>query len=213
MMPAVTVEFRPKGLPNGEDPVADLHAVGIAELGDGQVVVRFNFDHGEIGFLVEADDAAVVLRRIAIEGDLNFGGLVNHVIVGEDETFFVHDHAGAEAAFGVGAIIGRIKETVEEILEGIAEIFRLFAFALGLFNYLRGGDVYDRGAKPFRDSGKGSRERDRIGDDQQRGAASRSLSARGLRVTRNQGADQDADAEREGHEEGGKNLAAAHPAD
>ena len=132
-----------------------MDAVGIAEFGDGQIVVGLNFDDGEIGFLVEADDAAIVFRGVAIESDLDFGSLVNYVIVRENESFFVHDHAGAEAAFGVGTIIGRIEETIEEVLEGIAEIFRFFAFAFGLFDYLGGGDVDDCGAEFFRDGGKG----------------------------------------------------------
>ena len=112
-----------EGAAEGEDPVAHLHAVGIAELGDGKIVVGVDFDDREVGVLVDADDAGAVFGGIAVERDLNFGGLVNHVIVGEDETFFVHDHAGAKAAFGVGAVVGRVEEAIEEILEGVAEFF------------------------------------------------------------------------------------------
>src|SRR3984885_13184734 len=115
--------FQAEGAGDGEDPVADLHAVGIAEFGDGQVTVGVNFYDGEIGVFIEADYAGAVFGGIAIHRDLNFGGLINYVIVGEDETFFVDDHAGAEAAFGVGTIVGGVEETVEEILEGIAEFF------------------------------------------------------------------------------------------
>jgi hypothetical protein len=56
---------------------------------------------------------------IVVQLHLNFRGLVDHVIVGEDETFFIDDHAGAEAALGLFALIGRIEEAIEEILEGI----------------------------------------------------------------------------------------------
>ena len=63
-----------EGAAESEDPIADLHAVGIAELGDGKIVVGVDLDDGEVGFLVRADHAGVVMRGIAVEGDLNFGG-------------------------------------------------------------------------------------------------------------------------------------------
>ena len=36
---------------------------------------------------------AVYLSGVAIERDLNLGGLVDDVIVGEDETFFIDDYS------------------------------------------------------------------------------------------------------------------------
>ncbi len=106
-----------EGAAKGQDPIADLYTVGIAELSSGEFVVGVNFDDGEIGVFVDADYVGVVMSGIAIDGDLNFCGLVNDVIVGEDETFFVNDYSGAEAAFSVLAAVGRIEEAVEEILE------------------------------------------------------------------------------------------------
>ena len=50
---------------------------------------------------------------------MNFGGLVDHVVIREDEALFVHDYAGTEATLGVRAIVGRIEEAIEEVLEGI----------------------------------------------------------------------------------------------
>ena len=46
-----------EGAAESEDPVADLHAIGISELGDGQIVVGVNLDYGEVGIFVRADDA------------------------------------------------------------------------------------------------------------------------------------------------------------
>ncbi len=106
-----------KGAAEGQNPIADLYAIGITELGSGEFVVRFNFDYGEIGVFVDADYVRVVMSGIAVNGDLNFCGLVNDVIVGEDEALLVNDDSGAEAAFSVLAAIGRIEEAVEEILE------------------------------------------------------------------------------------------------
>ena len=42
---------------------------------------------------------------VAIEGDLNLGGLVDDVIVAKDETFLVDDYARAQAAFGVRTFV------------------------------------------------------------------------------------------------------------
>src|SRR5277367_1400812 len=112
-----------EGAADGQNPIANLYAVGIAEFRDREFAVGFNFDYGEVGVLVKANHPGVVFGGIAIERHLNFGGLINYVIVGKDETFFVHDYAGAQAALGVRAIVGRVKETVEEILEGVAEFF------------------------------------------------------------------------------------------
>ena len=202
-----------EGTTDGEDPVANLNAVGIAKLGDGKIVVGFNFNDGQVGVFIEADDTGAVFGGIAVESDLNFGGLVNDVIVGEDKSFFIHDYAGAETAFCVGAIIRLVKETVEEILKGIAEFFGGLIPALGLFDYLGGGDVDDGGAKFFRDGGKGVRHRDGIGHGEECGAGGGALVVSGLRVAGDQRADHDADGERADDEESGENFAAAHPAE
>src|SRR5271156_2850361 len=135
-------------------------------------MVGFNFYHGEVGVFVEADYARVVFGGVAVESYLDFGGLVNYVIVGEDETFFVHDYAGAQAAFGVGAVVGLVEEAIEEILERVAEFFGCFA-ALGFFDYLGGGD-----------GGEGVREHDGVGHGKERGAGG-GLVVSGLRVAGN----------------------------
>jgi len=200
-----------EGAADGEDPVADLHAVGIAELGDRQFAIRVDFYYSEVGVFIEPDDASAVLGGIAIERHLNFGGLVDYVIVGEDETLFVDDYAGAEAAFGVGAVIGRVEETVEEVLEGIAEFFgRLATF--GLFDYLRSGDVDDGGAEFLGYGGEGVGKRNGIGHGEKRGPGG-GLVVGGLHVSGDYCADDDADAEGENDEQRGEDFAAAHPAE
>ena len=134
------------------------------------------------------------------------------MIVGKDETFFVHDYARAEAAFGVGAIVRLIEEAIEEILEGIAEFFRGLVAAFGLFDNLRGGDVDDGRAKFFGDGREGVREGDGIGNGEERGAGG-GLVVGGLRVAGDYSADHDADGESADDEERGENFAAAHPAE
>ena len=56
-------------------------------------MVRVNLDDGEVRVLVGADEMRVVFLGIAVHGHLNFGGLVDYVIVGEDESLAVNDHA------------------------------------------------------------------------------------------------------------------------
>jgi len=199
-----------EGAAEGEHPVADLYAVRISELGDGKIAVGVDLDHREIGVLVKADYVAIVFGGIAVEDDLNFGGLVDDVIVGEDETLFVDDHAGAEAAFGVGAFIGRLEKTIEEIFEGIAEAAFRFLAAFRLFHDLSGGNINDRGADLFRNGGKGIRKDHGIGQRKERGAGG-ALVVSGLGVAGDHGADHDAEAQGKDNEQGGENFAAAHP--
>ena len=45
-----------EGTADGEDPVADLRAVGVAELDGGQGLGRVDLDDGDIGVGVDADD-------------------------------------------------------------------------------------------------------------------------------------------------------------
>ena len=56
-----------EGAADGQDPVADLHAVGISEFGYGEFVVGFNFYYGQVGVFVEADYAGVVFGGVAVK--------------------------------------------------------------------------------------------------------------------------------------------------
>ena len=73
--------------------------------GDREFMVRVNLNYRDICVFVDANYMGAVMRRIAVNGDLNFGGLVDHMVVGEDETFFVNDDSGAKASLGVLAAI------------------------------------------------------------------------------------------------------------
>ena len=79
---------------------------------------------------------------------MNPAGLIHNVIVGEDVTGLVENHAGTEAALGFGLLLAAharlaIKEMKEEIFAGIVRI-TLGVVALGLaINHLGGGDIDD----------------------------------------------------------------------
>jgi hypothetical protein len=53
----------------------------------------FNLDDGKVSLFIRADDFRRVRRLFAIQGNLDLGSLVHDVIIGEDVSLFVHDHA------------------------------------------------------------------------------------------------------------------------
>src|SRR6266446_4580592 len=105
---------------NRQNPVAHLHAVRVAKLGGRQILVGFNLDHRKVGVFIHANDLGGVFRlRIAAQLHLDLGGLLDHVIVGENVAALVHDDPGTEAALGLRRpILAAVKEAVEEILHG-----------------------------------------------------------------------------------------------
>src|SRR6267154_1492212 len=153
---------------NGQHPIADLHAIGVAELRNGQLFIRFNFDHGEVGILIHAHNFSGVLLRAAAQLHLNLGGLLDHVIVGEDVAALVNDHAGAKAALGLRwTILAAVKETVEEVLHRVVLIKLLLRRSGALLGalalqHLRGGDIDDCRLYATHDAGKRSRGRNWI---------------------------------------------------
>ena len=121
-----------EGTADGQHPVADVHAVGVAQLGSGQRLLGVDLDHREIGFRIGADHRRSVGHGLGIahQVDANLVSLVDHVIVGEDVALGIDDHARAQRAL---AHIGRAaelaaalttaarlsaEEAVKEILEG-----------------------------------------------------------------------------------------------
>ena len=127
MMPAVTVALSPNGLPMAENPVADVHAVGISKLGYRQFLAGFDLDYSQVGVFIHADDFRGVLGRIAIQLNLNFRRLLDDVVVGQHIAALIDDHARAQAAFGLRrCILPAVKEPVEEVLH------RVIAFTLTL---------------------------------------------------------------------------------
>ena len=78
---------------DGQNPVAYLHTIRIAQLCSWQFFVGVDFNHGEIGVFIRAHQLGGVPRGLAVQLHLNLGGLLDDVIVGEDVAALVHDHA------------------------------------------------------------------------------------------------------------------------
>ena len=107
--------------------------------------------------------------------------------------FLIDDHAGAQAALGLRALVGGIEEAIEKILEGIlatpAGTLRLLLLAV---DNLGGGNIDDCRLVATDDGGKRVRHRHGIGQLEGRGPAGGGRVG-GVHVAGNHGADQNAD--------------------
>src|SRR5271154_2813775 len=164
------------------------------------MLLSVNPDDGEVGILIRSDDLGVVDGGVAGELDLDLGGVLDDVIVGEDQALFVNDNAGAEAALSHGALIGKLEEAVEEVAGVIA--LPLAALAIGMLalvrvtiDYLGGGDIHHCAGILLDDSGKTAGKLDGARNGQ-RGCA---LSAHGGHATAPDASDNHPDTE-SGHD-------------
>src|SRR5260221_7273017 len=67
-----------EGTADGQHPIADLHAVGVAELGRRQVLVGFNLDDRQVGIFINADNFRGLLRLVvAVQLHLDLGGMLD----------------------------------------------------------------------------------------------------------------------------------------
>src|SRR5207248_415613 len=151
---------------DGEDPVADLGAVGVAELHGRQGLRCVDLDDGDVGLGIGADDLGEMpvvegVIGVAVELDVDLVGFVDDVIVGNDVTARVDDEARAEGfALGVaGAVIATLaaEEAVEEVLHIARRLLIVIAAVwvgnlraaavasgrVGLLGQGDGVDVYD----------------------------------------------------------------------
>ena len=114
-----------EGAADGQHPVADLHTVGIPQLGRLQRMTGawLDFDDGEVGFTVAANNFAVVGLRISLQLHSDAIGAFDDVLIGHNIAFGVNNHAGAERPFRPAGIrslaTAAAKETIEEIVKGV----------------------------------------------------------------------------------------------
>ena len=142
MMPAVTVCARANGLPMASTQSPTCGFVGVAHLHGGQRGIGVDFDDGEIGGLVDADDAggASEILRVGVGGELDVDlvGLFDDVVVGDDVALGIDDEAGAEGfahlAVVIVALVGILsaEEAIEEVLEVVVSLTLALTLALPL---------------------------------------------------------------------------------
>jgi hypothetical protein len=108
---------------DGEHPVTNLRAVGVAELDGGQGLGCVDFDDGDVGLGVYADDVrrtAVLVLVVGIGGELDVDlvGLIDDVVVGDDVATRIDDEARAEGlalAAALGAVISARPSLAAEV--------------------------------------------------------------------------------------------------
>src|SRR5690348_1297939 len=144
--------LQPERTADCQNPIANLHTVGIPKFSRRKLFVGVNLDYRQIRVVIRADDPRGVACCIVIQLDLNLGSVFDDVIVGENITTLVDDDARAEAPFRLRrGILAAVKKAIEEILHGIvviAGIVRRYVapLARGLsFENLGGSDINDRG--------------------------------------------------------------------
>ncbi len=209
---------------NRQHPIANLDTIGIPELCHWQFLGWLDLNHRQIGFFIHADDFRVVFGGFAVQLHLNFGGLIHDVIVGENESLAVHDHAGTETALrGCGSIRPSIKKTVEKVLHGIIRIVgllivRLLLTALGggptPLHHLRRRDIHHRRL----DTIHNGRERIRRRNGVRHGQGSRTLAGKRDALhcggmAGNNGSDENSYHQRERHKQAGNHFFPTRPAE
>ena len=82
-MPAVTVPPRPNGLPTAstQSPTRGLFS---ANLTNGNVLLGLDLEQRDIGARVGADQLGIDTCCLLVEADLDLGGAVDDVVVGDD---------------------------------------------------------------------------------------------------------------------------------
>ena len=109
-------------MPDGQDPIADLQLVAVAQGGGGQAMVGLDPQHGQVGLLIGLDVRGTKLLAVG-EFHEHFIGPFDDMIVREDDALGVDDHAGTEpdragVSDGVSPGAGHLLRVAEEVLEG-----------------------------------------------------------------------------------------------
>jgi len=122
-----------EGVADRQDHVADPQGAGIAEC-DRRQVGEVKFEHREVRIRVFADDLRARLAAVG-QGDVDFGGTVDDVVVGDDVALGTDDHAGTQ----IGHALGLRLLAAEKVAEHRVIHVRM-SLPLDLF---RGEDVDD----------------------------------------------------------------------
>ena len=133
---------------DGENEIADLELLGIAELDRRQRGGALQAEHGKVGALVAQHDLGLELAPVG-ERHLHLGHVLDDVVVRDDEPGGVDDHPRAEGALHALARHGRpalAEEAAEEVVHG---------FALAGALDPRAVDVDDRRSRPPHDRREG----------------------------------------------------------
>ncbi len=98
-----------KGVADGQHRVAHLQGLGIAQ-GDGGQALQVDFEHGQVGFGVGANDLGARTAAIG-EHHLDLVHAIDHMVVGQHVPFRRDDDARADARLRL--LVGLAKEVAE----------------------------------------------------------------------------------------------------
>ncbi len=123
----------------GHDDIAFFKLVAITPRG-GDELVRLNFDYGQIGLRIGAQNFRAFDFAAVVQGDFDFIRITGHMVVGENpaaRTVGFHDHAGTLALLVEAAVVlGKVGFAVavfigEESLERFIIERKLLAHVAG----------------------------------------------------------------------------------
>ncbi len=144
-----------KRIADGKNPVTNPQSVGITKLNSGEVnSVWINFQNRDVGFLVLTQYFG--LERLIIgQNDGDLLGILDHMIVGDDNALFINDEAGAKRRGAALAVI--ITKILEKFLKGRARWELRHVAGWSLADNRRCRDVDHRRGQFFRLIGKAVR--------------------------------------------------------
>lgn len=123
-----------EGVADGEDDVTDAAGFGVAE-GDDRWFIDTDLQDGEVGIRVGADEFGLGDATIG-QGDLDFIGALDDVVIGQDIALWIDDDAGAEA--GLHPFAGHTEAITEELFK-----YRIIHQGVGAFYYPGEGEDID----------------------------------------------------------------------
>ena len=125
-----------KGIANGQNPLANFEFVWVANWNSGEVAA-FNFEYGNVGRGVGANNFSVVFG-VVVENNLNFAGVFNDVVIGDDITLRRYNDAGASACTVLLEFSTTGTWAVEKFLEGIPLEGGLNYFSCDMYHRMNG---------------------------------------------------------------------------
>ena len=124
-MPLVTVCPTPNGIADGEHKIAHLQLVGIAEWQSGELLaLGVDLQHGKIGARIGKDDLGFEFAPVG-QRDPDVLAAFDDMVVGDDDAFGPHDHAGAEGLLDPARLGRRPKNWLKNGRRQTAALWRL----------------------------------------------------------------------------------------
>ncbi len=157
---------KPKGVADGDHPIAHAHRFAVAEFHRLEWLVRLHPKHRDIDLFILANHFGLQFLAIG-ENDGYFIGVGDDVIVGNDKPGRIDDEAGAERIrFAlvlflilplIAALLAALEELLEKIVEGRTRLQLRRILGALVVHGLRRRNIHDGIADSIREIGQGLR--------------------------------------------------------